>query len=444
MDLAGRSVVVVGAGRTGQSTARFLAARGAAVRLLERQPERLERLPLPAEIERILDDGTEAQLRGVELVVPSPGVPRTHRLLQCALAAGVPVISEIELAYRFLPCPLLAITGTNGKSTTTTLLGAMLSAAGAPVFVGGNLGTPLIDAVQEDAPPYEAAVAEISSFQLEWVHSFRPRIAVMLNLTPDHLDRYSSVEEYALAKAQLLMRQRPGDIAVLNRDDRWVWNQRRRTRATTISFGREPVEFGGFVDGDDLVYWGPEPQARRFPLARVRLQGAHNRENMLAALTAASVWGVPASIVQRVLEQTAGLPHRLQLVRERAGVSYYDDSKGTNVGAVIKSLQSFSANVILLAGGYDKGSDFHALRPLLEQRVKRAVLFGAARHSIAAQITGSVEFIETPALAEAVAAAAAAACDGDTVLLSPGCASFDEFTDYAARGRRFCELVEAL
>jgi UDP-N-acetylmuramoylalanine--D-glutamate ligase len=444
MNLAGQRVVVIGGGRTGQATARFLVDRGATVCVIERNAAVLARLTLPPKVERVVDDAGEALLRRIDLVVPSPGIARTHPLLQRAVARGIAVMSEIELAYRFLPCPLLAITGTNGKSTTTTLLGEMLKASGGPIFVGGNLGTPLIDAVQTDAPAYRAAVAEISSFQLEWVQTLRPRIGVLLNLTPDHLDRYPTVAEYGMAKAALLARQHSDDLAVLNRDDPWVWEQRLHTRATCVSFGREPVEFGAFVDGDDLVYWGPDPHARRFALARVKLQGAHNRENMLAAVTAASLWGVPADAIQRVLEQTEGLPHRLQLVRERAGVRYFDDSKGTNVGAVIKSIESFADNVILLLGGYDKGGDFSVLRPLLAQRVKQVVLFGKAGATIAAQISGAVPMVEVASLTDAVPAAAATARPGDTVLLSPGCASFDEFTDYTARGRRFRELVEAL
>jgi UDP-N-acetylmuramoylalanine--D-glutamate ligase len=444
MDLAGRIALVIGAGRTGQSTARFLAERGARVRLLERNADLLAQLDLPAAIAGVPDSEADRALRGADLVVPSPGVAREHPLLQRATAAGVPVVSEIELAARFLTCPILAITGTNGKSTTTTLLGEMVKATSSPVFVGGNLGTPLIDAALRDAPAYRAAVVEVSSFQLEWVHTFRPHIAVLLNLTPDHLDRYADCNDYAAAKAAVLARQQPGDVAVLNRDDPWVWEQRTRTRGTVISFGREPVEFGSFCDGGDLVYWGPDPQPHRFSLAHARLEGAHNRENMLAAVTAAAVWGVPFDRIQRALETTAGLPHRLELVREHNGVRYYDDSKGTNVGSVIKSLESFGGNVILLLGGYDKGSDFTGLRPLLAARAKRAVLFGKAREIIASQIAGTVETTVVPTLADAVTAAAQAAVAGDTVLLSPGCASFDEFANYAERGDRFRAWVEAL
>jgi UDP-N-acetylmuramoylalanine--D-glutamate ligase len=443
LNVADRRFLVVGAGKTGRSVAGALRRRGAAVRLVERSAAVLQRVALPPGVEARAGDDAEDLLHGIDVVVPSPGVARSHALLQRAVARGVPVISEIELASRLLTCPILAVTGTNGKSTTTVLLGAMLQAAGTRVFVGGNLGTPLIDACDAETA-FDAAVVEVSSFQLEWVDTFRPRAAVLLNLTPDHLDRYASMEEYGQAKAALLAAQQPGDVAVLNRDDPWVWEQRRNTRAAVISFGWEPVEFGTSIDGDTLVYWGPEPAPRRFPLAAARLCGTHNRENMMAATTAAAIWGAGDAAIQRALEQTPGLPHRLELVRQRDGVRFFDDSKGTNVGAVEKSVSSFDGNVILLAGGYDKGGDFRVLAPLVRARAKHVVLFGAAGAKIQEQLHGAAPHSLVPDLAAAVRAAAAVARPGDTVLLSPGCASFDEFTDYAARGRRFRELVEAL
>ncbi len=440
---ADQRYLVIGAGRTGQSVTAFLTRRGGRVRLLERSPAALDRLALPAGVEVRTGDDDGDPLRGIDVVVPSPGVARSHAVLQRALACGIPVLSEIELAARALTCPILAVTGTNGKSTTTVLLGAMLAAAGVRVFVGGNLGTPLIDACAVEGE-FQAAVVEVSSFQLEWVHSFRPRVAVMLNLTPDHLDRYATLEEYGQAKAALLAALGPEDVAVLNRDDPWVWEQRRNTRAAVISFGREPVEFGTFLDADALIYWGPEPAPRRFALDRVRLRGEHNRENMMAATTAAAIWGVTDTAIQRALEGTRGLAHRLELVREHNGVRFFDDSKGTNVGAMEKSVASFERDVILLVGGYDKGGDFRLLTPLLRDRVKHVVLFGAAGPQIHAQLNDAVPSSLVPDLTAAVRRAATLARPGDTVLLSPGCASFDEFSDYAARGRRFCELVAAL
>ena len=443
VDVAQRRVLVIGAGRTGQSVASFVHGRGGAVRVVDRSPARLADVRWPAGVEVQAGDETDAALRGIDVVVPSPGVAASHPLLQGAVRRGLPVWSEIELAARVLTCPILAVTGTNGKSTTTVLLGAMLREAGLSVFVGGNLGTPLIDACADGAA-YAACVVEVSSFQLEWVCVFRPRVAVLLNLTPDHLDRYASMAEYGRAKAALLAAQQPEDVAVLNRDDPWVWEQRRKTRAAVISFGSDPVEFGTALDGDTIVYAGPEPPVQRFPLTAVRLEGAHNRENMMAAVTAAAIFGAAAPAIQRALHHTASLPHRLELVAQRGGVRFFDDSKGTNVGAVEKSLASFDHGVVLLAGGYDKGGDFRTLASLLRARVKHLVLFGAAGPAIGAQIGDSVPHTVVPNLATAVRTATAQATAGDTVLLSPGCASFDEFSDYAARGRRFRELVEAL
>lgn len=443
INVAGHRFLVIGAGKTGQSSAAFLLRHGAQVRLVERAAAALERVALPADVDVRIGDDREDLLQGIDAIVPSPGVPRAHVLLRRGVNHGIPILSEIELAARVLTCPIIAVTGTNGKSTTTVLLGAMLQEAGVRAFVGGNLGTPLIDACDAQ-PQYDAAVVEVSSFQLEWVYSFRPRVAVVLNLTPDHLDRYSSMAEYGRAKAAVVAAQQPGDVAVLNRDDPWVWEQRRTTRGSAISFGRDPVEFGSFVDGDTLIYWGPEPLPRRFSLQATHLQGAHNRENMMAATTAAAIWGVPDAAIQRALDTVIGLPHRLQLVRQHCGVRYFDDSKGTNVGAMEKSLTSFDRGVILLAGGYDKGGDFSVLAPLLRGRVRRVVLFGAAGPKIQAQLRDTVPHSVVPDLSAAVHAAAGCARADDVVLLSPGCASFDEFTDYAARGRRFQELVNAL
>jgi UDP-N-acetylmuramoylalanine--D-glutamate ligase len=443
LTIADKRFLVIGAGKTGQSVAAFLVRQRGKVHVVERSAAALERATLPATVTADVNDAGEHLLDEVDVVIPSPGVARSHVLLRRALVRGIPIMSEIELAARVLTCPLLAVTGTNGKSTTTTLLGAMVRAAGTRVFVGGNLGTPLIDAAGVE-PEYEAAVVEVSSFQLEWVSTLRPRIAVMLNLTPDHLDRYAGMDEYGRAKAAMLAAQLPGDVAVLNRDDPWVWDQRRHTRAAAISFGQEPVEFGSFISGETLIYCGPEPTPRRFSLHAVSLQGAHNRENMMAAATAAAIWGVPDAAIQRALEDTRGLPHRLEFVRERAGVRFFDDSKGTNVGAMEKSVASFGGGVVLLAGGYDKGGDFSVLIPLLRTHVKHLVLFGAAAPKIHAQLHDAVPSSLAANLAEAVRLAAGTARCGDTVLLSPGCASFDEFTDYGARGRRFRELVEAL
>jgi len=441
-ELAGTRALVIGAGRAGRSCARLLAARGALVRVVEREAAAAQDADWPDGVELMLGPEQPAALDGVTLVVPSPGVPHDHVLLAGAVARGVPVWSEIELAARFLPCPVLAITGTNGKSTTTTLLGAMVQAAGQRVFVGGNLGTPLADAAL-DPSPWDAAVAEVSSFQLEWVPSFAPRVAVFLNLTPDHQDRYPNPDDYGAAKANILRHQESGDVAVLNRDDAWVWEQRHHTRATVLSFGREPVEFGTYLDGDIAVARSAgEPQ--RYDLSTSPLAGAHNRENLLAAVTAATAWGTPPDAIRAAIRTTTALPHRLALVSERHGVRWYDDSKATNVGAVEKSIDSFPGGIVLLLGGYDKGGDFAALRPRLAARVARTICFGQAGPAIAAQLGPAAAPVVVTDLAAAVRSAADGARPGQVVILAPGCASFDEFRNYAERGERFRALVEDL
>lgn len=440
--IEGSRAIVIGAGRSGRSAARLLARRGARVRVLDRSETAGADPDWPPAVELRRGDDRNESLDGVDLVVPSPGVPRDHPLLRAATGRGVPVWSEIELAGRCLDCPILAVTGTNGKSTTTVLLGAMLEAAGRRVFTGGNLGTPLADAAMAPVP-YDVAVAEVSSFQLEWVESFRARVAVFLNLTPDHQDRYANAADYGEAKARLLDGQRREDVAVLNRDDPWVWDLRRRARGSVRSFGRTHADVDtGLEDGEVVVR--RDGGTDRYPLSDSPLRGEHNRENIQAAVTAATAWGVGPQDIRRALRATGALPHRLQLVRERNGVAYYDDSKGTNTGAVEKSVQSFPGGVVLLLGGYDKGGDFAALAPLVRERVTKLVCFGAAGPQVAAQLAGVVDCCVVPDLAGAVAAAARVARPGQSVVLSPGCASFDEFRDYAERGDRFRGLVEAL
>ena len=370
MELRGKTVLVIGLKRTGVSVARFVASLGGRVRVADRQgpdglaPElaRLEGVPLDVRL------GTEdpGVLAGVELVVPSPGVPRNAPLLRAAVCQRVPIWSEIELASRFLSCPILAVTGTNGKSTTTTLLGELLRQHGRRVFVGGNLGTPLLDAV---AGHYEVAVAEVSSFQLEWVERFRPRIGLLLNLTEDHLDRHGNFAVYGMTKRALLIGQEPADWAVINRDDPEVLALSRGLPGRVFSFGWTPVPQGAWIDVGTLIL-RHEGRQTRHALDRLQLHGRHNLENVMAAVSAATLWGVDPQVVARVLATFSGLPHRLALVAKKHGVNYFDDSKGTNVGAVVQSLASFTGPVILLAGGVDKGGDYAPLRPLVRAKVK--------------------------------------------------------------------------
>jgi UDP-N-acetylmuramoylalanine--D-glutamate ligase len=444
MELGGKKVLVLGLARTGRETARFLAQQGADVLVsdlrsvaeLQAEVNALAGLPIQYQL-----GGQDPDwLEGVEIVVPSPGVPMDNIFLQEAGRRGVEIISEIELAYRCLSVPLVAITGTNGKSTTTTLIGEILKANGIKTFVGGNLGAPLIGSISRN---WDWGVVEVSSFQLEWVNSFRPRIAVLLNLTEDHLDRYPDLAAYGRAKGRIFGAQGQEDVAILNREDPRVWAMRQQLRSRVVSIGFSEVKNGVFVERD-LIVWRDGEREESFQLAGVKIKGVHNVENMMAAIAAAKAIGVEREVIQKTLDTFPGLEHRLEFVREKRGVRYFNDSKGTNVGAVEKSLASFSEPVILLAGGIDKGGDYGPLQNYVRERVRRLVLFGAAKDIIAGALGHLTETVIVSDLSAAVADAAAHAQPGDVVLLSPACSSFDMFRNYAERGTAFKSLVHAL
>jgi UDP-N-acetylmuramoylalanine--D-glutamate ligase len=444
MDLRGKKVMVLGLARTGRDTARFLAQEGAVVLVsdlraaadLQVELNALAGLPIQYHL-----GGEDLNwLEGVDMVVPSPGVPMNNLLLQEAGQRGIEIISEIELAYRALSLPLIAVTGTNGKSTTTTLIGEILKANGTKTFVGGNLGMPLIGC---GAVNWDWGVVEVSSFQLEWVKWFRPRIAVLLNISEDHLDRYPDLAAYAGAKQRIFTAQDEEDIAVLNRDDSRVWPMRQQLRSQVVSIGFSEVPNGVFAERDAIV-WRDGQGEERFSLTAAKIKGVHNVENMMAAIAATKAVGVGHDVIQKTLESFPGLEHRLEFVREKDGVRYFNDSKGTNVGAVEKSLASFSEPVILIAGGVDKGGDYRQLQNCIRQRVRRLVLFGAAKDIIAEALGHLTETMIVTDLAAAVGDAAAHARLGDVVLLSPACSSFDMFRNYAERGKAFKSLVHAL
>jgi UDP-N-acetylmuramoylalanine--D-glutamate ligase len=438
-----RQALVVGFRRTGQAVAATLAARGVRVRATDPQSgEALDVGAVPAGVELRLGEDGAGLLAGIDLVVPSPGVPRDAAVLAAAVRRGIPVWSEIELAFRLLACPIVAITGTNGKSTTTTLVGLALARAGRRVFTGGNLGTPLVAAV--DAAP-EIAVAEVSSFQLEWVERFRPRVGALLNVTPDHLDRHGTFAEYREAKARLFAAQEANDVAVVNRDDAEAWAAVAGVRSRIVSFGAAVVPCGAFAGEGFVALRLPDGPEERYGLDRTRLAGRPNVQNLLAAVTIARLAGAPSAAVQEAIDAMEPLPHRLARVAHRHGVTWFDDSKATNVAAAAMSVASFPGRVILLAGGVDKGGGYEALAAAAAGRVKLALVFGAARDAIAAALgSAGVAAERTRNLEEAVARAAGAAEPGDTVLLAPACASFDMFRDYAARGRAFRAAVEGL
>jgi UDP-N-acetylmuramoylalanine--D-glutamate ligase len=436
--------MVLGLARTGIATTRFLASRGAAIlasdaRSANELSPALEALQGLKVTYRFGQEELD-WLEGVDAVVPSPGVPQSNPLLVGARKRGIEVLSEIELASRFLETPFLAITGTNGKSTTTRLIGEMLEESGLRVFIGGNIGRPLIEFVDG---AWDWGVVEVSSFQLEWVTRFHPRIALLLNLTADHLDRYDSLDAYGEAKARITCAQTKQDVAVLNRDDPWVWAFRERLEARVVSFGWSETAAGAFASGREIV-WRENDVEERFSLDKVKLYGLHNVENLMAAIAAVKTVGIPARHVRSVMERFQGIEHRLEFVREVSGVRYYDDSKGTNVGAVEKSLASFDAPVILIAGGVDKGGGYRSLEALVRQRVKKLILLGAAAETIRDALGSLTDTIIVAGLDAAVFEAKAAAAPGDVVLLSPACSSFDMFENYAERGRAFKELVAAL
>lgn len=436
--LAGRRVMVVGLGRSGRAVARFLDGRGARLVLTDLRVD-VGGADLPA-AELRLGAEDERWLEGVELVVTSPGVAPTSALLRAAVARRVPVLSELELAARFVAAPLVAVTGTNGKSTVATLLGEIFKAAGMETFVGGNLGTPLIEAAGRS---FEVAVVEVSSFQLEWIERFRPHVGVHLNLSDDHFDRYRDLDEYGRAKARLFENQEANDWAVLNRDDPSVWKLRDEVSSRVLSFGLSPAARGVWPEAGSLQF---DDGRRRMAigLGGFQLPGRHNLVNAMAAAGAALLAGAGPAVVERALANFKGLPHRMEFVREKDGVAFVDDSKGTNVGAVVEALAATPAPIILIAGGMDKGGDYAPLRAPLGEKVRRLILIGAARAKMAAALSGAAEIEVEADLAGAVRRAAATARRGETVLLSPACSSFDQFRDYAERGRVFKELVRAL
>jgi len=444
MDLQGKKILVVGMARTGIATAKFLVAKGSRVTTTEARPEgemkeaaqELKGVDVVAEWgghrgETFLDQ---------DLIVVSPGVDLNIDPIQKAIRHGVRVLSEIELAYHFIDAPLLAITGTNGKTTTTVLLGEMLKEDGKKVGVGGNVGEPLI-LFANGKGRWEALVAEISSFQLEAVEDFRPRISVLLNITEDHLDRYVNYDDYIRAKMKIFSNQGPEDIAVLNKDDPVVMEYEKTVKAKKIFFSlKEKVDDGAFSNGKTIsVRLGGKEEA--YSLAKTPLKGVHNIENMMAALAAARAFGCSKEALQNVLDRFKGLEHRLEFVREVGGVRFYNDSKGTNVGSVVKSLQSFSEPVILIAGGKDKNGDLNPLKELVRKRVKHLILIGEAKERMKRELGGLTETATVGTLEEALSFAHQKANRGEVVLLSPACSSFDMFKDYKERGKVFKEAV---
>jgi UDP-N-acetylmuramoylalanine--D-glutamate ligase len=447
IELKNKRVLVVGLARTGMATALFCAARGAAVTVTESRTA----AALGLETDTLRATGVTLELGGHEektflqqdLIIPSPGVPADFPLLKAARAKGVIIWSEVELAYRFLRGRLIGITGSNGKTTTTSLVEHILKAAQFQTILAGNIGTPLISCVERTTHE-SIAVVELSSFQLELIEIFRPDISVFLNLTPDHLDRHATIVAYRSAKARIFENQTDEDTAILNADDR-ATTPYAPLKPRLFWFSRKQrVAEGAFLRGDEVVFREDGREEVVLRKSEVPLPGAHNLENVLAAVAVSRIAGASARVVAEATRSFQGVEHRLEFVAEIDGVRYYNDSKATNVDATLKALEAFPGRILVILGGKDKGSDYTLLQTALRERAILALLIGAAAEKIESQITGCVAIERAGTLERAAETASQAARPGDIVLLAPACASFDQFQNYEHRGRVFKELVHRL
>ncbi len=435
---------MVGTKRSGLGASELLRKQGAFVRAMDTQA------PLPADQAKLNALGVPVALqssvnirangRDPDLVVLSPGVPFDEPLFASVRERGVPVIGEVELASYFLQGPVIGITGSNGKTTTTALTGYLLEASGVACQVGGNIGTAVTSLVETSAED-QWNVLELSSFQLETIRSFRARIGACLNVTPDHLDRHTTLENYVNAKRRLFETQVTGDFAVLNYDDEICRQFANATPAEVYWFSSsQPVPQGVAMEGGKLLYCGEQFASR----AQIKLPGLHNVENVMAAALVSILAGAELSDLGAAIESFPGVEHRLEFVRELDGVKYYNDSKATNVDAALKAIAAFPGNVWIILGGKDKGSDYRPLREPLKERAKGVLLIGTAAPMIRDALAGAVTATECGALRQAICHARQYAEPGDIVLLAPACASFDQFTDYEDRGKRFKQQVTEL
>ncbi len=457
-DLAGQSVAVIGAGKSGVAAARLLDALGAKVALVDHKPETEWAMEI-SDVRTVRPFGGERFAQGLEavdLVVVSPGVSPALAAFDAVRGQGVPIIGEVELASRFLSVPVIGVTGTNGKSTVVSLLGTLLRECGATPFVGGNLGTPLTEAAlvmqqrasagPEEPAPFREIVAELSSFQLETIDRFHPHVAVLLNITPDHLDRHPTFAAYAGAKANIFRNQTAGDFAVLNADESFVQSVRDSVRGRLVEFSVfKAVPNGVWVAGGTIVTRWNGQQDELMPVCEIPLPGIHNVSNVLAALAVGLIRGCSPEGMRRAVHSFRGLPHVCEVVRERGGVTFINDSKGTNVDATLKAIGSLRQPFVIILGGQEKGKgEFGRLQAALKRDAKHCIVLGESAETIAQAIAGAGAISRVSSLAEGVALAADLAIPGDAVLFSPACASFDMFRDYRDRGQQFRDLVNAL
>lgn len=446
MELRNKRILVVGLAKTGVACARFLASKGALLTVTDMRSQdaltgpltELANIPITWELER----HNQATFLASDLIIVSPGVPMDLPQLLSAHKAGREIISEIELASRFITAPLVAITGTNGKTTTTTLTGEIFRDNGYRTFVGGNIGNPLIE-LAESGEPVERVVAEISSFQLEWINSFRPAVATLLNLSEDHLDRYAGYQEYINAKLRIFENQTPEDFAVINRDDPLAWQYSQTLTAQVFPFSRKLELDEGIFHNKDVICFRHNGREEYFPTADIRLQGVHNLENIMAALACSLLLGCHPDKALRTIQSFEALRHRMEFIRQVNGVNYYEDSKATNVGSVEKALESFE-RITLIAGGKDKGGTYAPLAPLIKERVLHLILIGEAAERIGAELGHLTDTRYSATLEEAVGLAADITTPGGTVLMSPACSSFDMFRDYEERAQCFIAAVKGL
>lgn len=443
-DYRDKKIVIIGAGSTGCSLARFFRAKGAQVILSDcRSADRLNVLEALQGLDVQLDLGghTQELFITADMVVISPGVPLDIPVLDVCREHSVPFLGEVEIAWRELTGTMIAITGTNGKSTVTSLIGEMLKAWGKNAFVGGNLGTPLVDAVGDD---YKWQVVELSSFQLETIKEFHPRYAILLNVSEDHLDRYDGMASYLAAKARIFENLQDDDVAILNVDDSQVMQAAADIRATKVCFSSiSSLPQGMSLIGNQIV-WRWQGQELFFPANELQIRGRHNQENVMVALMPLLLEGCPAEIAWEAAKQFTGLPHRMEFVGEHRGADWYNDSKGTNIGSVVKSLDGLSAPVVLIAGGKDKQGDLTALTASIEEKVTQLILIGEAAERMAEAFAGRTEIHRAADMHEAVVIAEGLSCSSGTVLLSPGCSSFDMFKNFEERGEVFVKEFRAL
>lgn len=446
MEVQGKKILVVGLGKSGIAAAEFLRARGAEVTANDAQP--IEKISAVAEqlqakgISVVAGSHPIPLFESADLIVASPGVPLALEPFQQARNANVEIISEIELAARFLRGRLIGITGSNGKTTTTTLLGEVLREAGLPVQVGGNIGTPLISLV-ETSRDDGFTVIELSSFQLEAVQSLHLFAAILLNITPDHLDRYDSMDAYAAAKANIFRNQTPEDLAVLNADDERV--SKMQTYAHKVFFStRRELEEGIFLRGNEIISRANNAEKVLLTRDEIGIRGAHNLENVMSTLAVGLACGAAPASMRETIRNFKGVEHRLEFVAEINGVKFYNDSKATNVDSTIKALEAFDKGVIVILGGKDKGSDYAPLVPLIQARCEHVILIGAATEIIASALANTKPLHRAITMQDAVQLGAKLARTGDIVLLAPACASFDMFDNYEHRGRVFKSAVMEL